>query len=286
MYGSLLFLFHLHNETFLLTLNQTMRSSTIINLSVAASAAAGTVAFVTHSQPSINAARSHSALASMKDGNEEQTSQPNAFRNFVAVSAITLGLLSPSSDALAAQDTTFSPPQNYNALQSSTVTLSEVIRTMDFSLPSSYDSIADPIAAGTEELTDGILPGGKTAPKKKAPPKKSAKPSGGGGAKGVGISMPKLDFGGSGSSGGSTDVNPNAFKPLTPEEKAAALAARRAEREEAAAQEKAESAAKEKQSREELNAKIAADRAEAIARRQEENARKAAEEQAKREKSD
>ena len=38
-------------------------------------------------------------------------------------------------------------------IQSSTIHLSEAIKTMDFSLPSSYDTISDAKSAATDELT-------------------------------------------------------------------------------------------------------------------------------------
>lgn len=62
--------------------------------------------------------------------------------------------------------------------QSSTIQLSEAIKTMDFSLPSSYDTISDAKSAATDELTVTVNAptggGGKKAPKTKS--------SGGGGS--------------------------------------------------------------------------------------------------------
>ena len=64
-------------------------------------------------------------------------------------------------------------------IQSSTIQLSETIKTMDFSLPSSYDTISDAKSSATDELTVTVNAptgggGGKKAPK--------AKSSGGGGS--------------------------------------------------------------------------------------------------------
>lgn len=163
-------------------------------------------------------------------------------------------------------------------MSSSTVTLSDVIRTMDFSLPSgSYDSIAAPVASGTDELTKSEDPRANAKAFKKAAPAKKA--SSGGANRGVSIAMPS--FGGGG--GSAPAVSSDAYKPLTAEEKKAVLAQRRAEREAAAAQEKADTAAAEKQARAEVDARIAAARLERIAKREEEAAQKAAEENAKRE---
>eukprot|EP00569_Conticribra_weissflogii_P002972 CAMPEP_0171328152 /NCGR_PEP_ID=MMETSP0878-20121228/478_1 /TAXON_ID=67004 /ORGANISM="Thalassiosira weissflogii, Strain CCMP1336" /LENGTH=269 /DNA_ID=CAMNT_0011827981 /DNA_START=12 /DNA_END=821 /DNA_ORIENTATION=+ len=250
-------------------------SYAIVALSVTAPAA---LAFVPYRNPFLNIAPRRLALASVKNDNEEHEIPPNnAIRNFVALSAITLGLLSPPSDAVAAHYTTIASNRNLNALQSSTVTLSEVIRTMDFSLPSSYNNIADPVASGSDELTTSSDP--KTA--SSTPKKKDPKKSSGGGRGGGGISIPKLDFGGG--SGAGTEINSDAFKPKSAEEKAAILAQRRAEREEAATKAKANAAAADKKAAEERNANIAAARAERIAQRQAELAKKEAEEQAKRE---
>jgi len=62
-----------------------------------------------------------------------------------------------------------------NVQASSTIHLSETIKTMEFSLPSSYDSIADAKSAATDELTVTVNPttGATRAPR--------AKSSGGGG---------------------------------------------------------------------------------------------------------
>jgi hypothetical protein len=70
----------------------------------------------------------------------EGKSLPHALRIFAATLAVTLSLL--VSTTTFAQETSHALPTD-NAIHSSTVTLSEIIKTMDFSLPSSYDSIPD-----------------------------------------------------------------------------------------------------------------------------------------------
>ena len=260
------------------------KSLAFIVLSLATATATEAFSFVSHPQTP-NVIRSSSALAAKRENRDGgQISPPTAIRNFVALSAITLGLLSPSSDALAAQDPTVFPPHPTYALHSSTLTLSEVIRTMDFSLPSSYDSISDPVASGTEELTTSMLPSAKSSSTPKKTAEKTPK-SGSTGGRSMGISMPKLELGGSGSGDGGRggEINSEVFKSMTADQKAAVLAQRRAEREQAAAQAKAEAAVREKQAIEERNAKIAAERLERIAKRQEEEAKKQAAEAEKRE---
>lgn len=74
-------------------------------------------------------------------------------RSAAAASALCLGLLFPATDALAAQGTASQLPPNDPALYSSSVELSKVISTMDFSMPSSYDNLSAPVASGTDELT-------------------------------------------------------------------------------------------------------------------------------------
>lgn len=216
-----------------------------------------------------------SALADDSDINRDESPFPSTIRNFFAASTVSLALLMPSSNALA-QDSFHSLPVDVNSFYSSSVTLSEVIRTMDFSLPSSYDSIADPVASGTDELTTSTVKSSspKKTAEKSSSPKKSTSAN-------KGIAMPKLEFGGGG--GGGAQISGDAFKPKSAEEKAAVLAQRRAEREEAAAAAKAEAAARDKQAAAERDASIKAARLERIAKREEEEAKKAAEESAKRE---
>jgi len=218
-----------------------------------------------------------SAIVDDSEVNRDESPFPSAIRNFVATSTVTLALLMPSSNALA-QDTFHPLPVNVNAFYSSSVTLSEVIRTMDFSLPGSYESIADPVASGTEELTISTVK--SSSPKKKveksSAPKKTTSAN-------RGIAMPKLEFGGGGGGGGGAPINSDAFKPKSAEEKAAVLEQRRAEREAAAATAKAEAAVRDKQAAAERDASIKAARLERIAKREEEEAKKAAEESAKRE---
>jgi len=126
------------------------------------------VAFV---PPTSVASRSHLSLGATRDPSNERPSPPDVIRNLAAASALTLGLLFPSADALAA-------PLNDHAMQSSTVEVSLEYKTMDFSMPSSYDSIAAPVASGTDELTTTTTVNTAAASKKKAKPKESAVPSG------------------------------------------------------------------------------------------------------------
>lgn len=221
------------------------------------------------SVPNSSTARRTDLCAIETDGDrsDRDESFPAGMRNLAATSTVALALIMPCSSAIA-QDT----PRiqlNDNAIYSSTVTLSDVIKTMDFSLPSSYDSIADPVASGVDELA--IVKGQQ--PPKKVEKKKEQKKST---SVNKGMSAPSF-FGG----GEKPTIDPDAFKPKTAEEKAAILAARRAEREaEAAAAVRAKAEA-EKEARAELDASIKAARLEKIARREEEMAKKAAEESAK-----
>ena len=218
------------------------------------------------SVPNSSTARRTDLCAIETDGDrsDRDESFPRGMRNLAATSAVALALIMPCSSAIA-QDT----PRIQNAIYSSTVTLSDIIKTMDFSLPSSYDSIADPVASGVDELA--IVKGQQ--PPKKVEKKKEQKKST---SVNKGMSAPSF-FGG----GEKPTIDPDAFKPKTAEEKAAILAARRAEREaEAAAAVRAKAEA-EKEARAELDASIKAARLEKIARREEEMAKKAAEESAK-----
>eukprot|EP00984_Skeletonema_dohrnii_P027344 scaffold16870_cov57-Skeletonema_dohrnii-CCMP3373.AAC.1 len=92
---------------------------------------------------------SHSAIAlSNHDDTDHKAAAPaDVLRNAAAIFAVTCGLLYPS-DSFA---------MNENAFQSSTMTVAEVIRTMDFSLPSSYDTIVDVQADTKEELTEETI---------------------------------------------------------------------------------------------------------------------------------
>ena len=201
----------------------------------------------------------------------EKSSFSAAMRNMAVTSAVALALIMPPS--AIAEDTAQVYPSD-NAVYSSTMTLSDVIKTMDFSLPSSYDNIADPVASGVDELTTSTVKGSsKKVEKKKVEKKKSAP------ATNKGLSLPS--FGGGG--GDKPTINSDAFKPKTAEEKAADLAARRAEREEAANAAIREKAEAERRAAAERDANIKAARLEKIAKREEEAAKKAAEESAKRE---
>ena len=114
------------------------------------------------------------------NNNDRATVPPaDAIRNIAAASAIAVGLLFPTTSIAAQEDTAYQP-QLLNNVESSSLQLSVEITTMDFSMPSSYDSIADPVASGKDELTETtvIASGGsskkKAAPKKKAPKEKAA----------------------------------------------------------------------------------------------------------------
>ena len=133
--------------------------------------AAPAFAFVS---PSSVASRSHSSLGATRDPNNERAT-PDAIRNLAAVSALALGLFFPSTDALAAQGT--ASQLNDHALYSSTVELSKELKTMDFSMPSSYDNIVAPVAAGVEELsTTTVLNTGAPKRVKKAAVEKGSSP--------------------------------------------------------------------------------------------------------------
>jgi hypothetical protein len=127
-------------------------------------------AFVSPRPPAAQHVRpNRSAIAlSNHDDNDYRAVAPDVVRNAAAIFAVTCGLLFPS-DSFAMND---------NAFQSSTMTVAEVIRTMDFSLPSSYDNIVDATASGKEELTTEtvVKPAAAVAAKKAAPQKKEAAP--------------------------------------------------------------------------------------------------------------
>ena len=120
-------------------------SKSLVMLS-AALAATDTDAFTAVNTPSRS--RLHfSSLDATRDSTPADT-----FRNLAAASTLAFGLLFPTNNALAAPETTTT--FNNNVLQSTSVSLSAEIKTMDFALPSSYDSIAAPVASGvTDELT-------------------------------------------------------------------------------------------------------------------------------------
>ena len=111
-----------------------MRSTHLLLTGLSAFLAKSAYAFVTSPPRKIQMRPSHSVISLSKDAdNDRAVAHANVmmFRHFAAVCAITCGLLHPS-DSFA---------MNENAFQSSTMTVAEVIRTMDFSLPGSYDSI-------------------------------------------------------------------------------------------------------------------------------------------------
>jgi hypothetical protein len=98
---------------------------------------------------------------------------------FGAVGLVAAVLASGGSSAVAAMAMADGVPPappaivrvDSTAVSSSTIQLSETIKTMEFSLPSSYDSISDAKSAATDELTVTVNPpvgGGKRAPKAKS----------------------------------------------------------------------------------------------------------------------
>lgn len=109
---------------------------------------------------------SHSAIAlSNHDDTDHKAAAPaDVLRNAAAIFAVTCGLLYPS-DSFA---------MNESAFQSSTMTVAEVIRTMDFSLPSSYDTIVDVQADTKAELTEETIKSAAGTAKKASPKKEVA----------------------------------------------------------------------------------------------------------------
>ena len=188
-------------------------------------------AFVSPRLPVV--APSQSAIALGNHDTDHKAASDNVLRNAAAIFAVTCGLLYPS-DSFA---------MNESAFQSSTMTVAEVIRTMDFSLPSSYDTIVDVASDSKEELTEETVRSAagtakKAAPKKKEPPQKKEK------------------------------------KEAAPKK----VAMTKAEREEAAARKAEEKAKEDAEKRKEIDLKIKADREKKIAaRKAAEEAKEAAE---------
>jgi len=122
------------------------------------------------SSPSINRSASSKSALSARNGRNLSEEL-----NGVAVASIfAFGLLFPVNNhvnnAVAAER---SPHQLEHSLYSSDVVISEIIRTMDFALPSSYDNIAT-TSVDKEELTkevDTLKAGSKDSSVKKAPAK-------------------------------------------------------------------------------------------------------------------
>lgn len=157
---------------------------------------------------------------------------PSVFRAFgIAATAAALALNVAYVPAAVA---TTSDNQENSALHSSSVWLSKSVQTMDFSLPSSYDSISEATASGVNELSvvENLNTGTKTKPKPSAT--SASKPGG------KDMSLPSM--------GGN----------LTEEEKAKIAAERKAEREAVAAAEAAEAAERKAELEAEREAKAAA----------------------------
>jgi hypothetical protein len=132
-------------------------------------------AFAVVSRSTASTTRAHSPLNASSDSDIEQVSFANGFRDVVAVSVLSFSLLFPNY-ALAAQDSVPRLPMDDAALHSSSIRLSATIKTMDFSLPGSYDSLSDPIASGTDELTETIVINSTGSSKKTAAPTGGSSP--------------------------------------------------------------------------------------------------------------
>ena len=189
-------------------------------------------AFVSPRLPVV--APSQSAIALGNHDTDHKAASDNVLRNAAAIFAVTCGLLYPS-DSFAMT--------NESAFQSSTMTVAEVIRTMDFSLPSSYDTIVDVASDSKEELTEETVRSAAGTAKKAAPKKKEA-------------------------------AQKKEKKEAAPKK----VAMTKAEREEAAARKAEEKAKEDAEKRKEIDLKIKADREKKIAaRKAAEEAKEAAE---------
>jgi hypothetical protein len=136
------------------------------------STASKTNAFVVFSSSSISggttslssSSRVSHLPASANDSNNIERYSDEGFlmRNIAATTMLTFGLLLfPSNNAALAATQDHSIYYN-SQLGSSSVQLSAVIETMDFSLPSSYDKLSDPVADAKAELvkTEVVATGG------------------------------------------------------------------------------------------------------------------------------
>jgi hypothetical protein len=149
-----------------------------------------------------NLPRSHDTSRMMS--RDDEVFVRDSFRAFgVAATIFAFGFMNAPAPAAAAN-------QAQNHVFSTSIQVSETIKTMDFSLPSSYGAISDAKASGVEKLSreENILTGIEV---KKAPKAKSS-------------SSDSFSLGG---------------KQLSPEEKAALAAERQAEREAIAAEKQA-----------------------------------------------
>jgi hypothetical protein len=137
--------------------------------------AAPTTDSFTITSPDASSQRAHSSLNESRASEINRFPYTNGCRDIMAVSVLTFGLLFPSNYAFAAQDSMSLLPRDDAALHSSSVQLSATIQTMDFSLPSSYDKIADPTASGKDELTQTVMINTGGSKKSAAPTASSAK---------------------------------------------------------------------------------------------------------------
>lgn len=148
----------------------------------------------------------------------------DAFSSILIGAFISASAMNINADPALATGTftdTSSSPSSLASLQSSSMHLSKTITTMDFSLPSSYDTISSATASGTNELTVETDTITNTSRKKVV---SSSSPDN------AGFSLPS--FGGSGGNDSSSN--------LSEEERAALAAERKAEREALAALKSAE----------------------------------------------
>lgn len=137
-------------------------------------AAASTInAFVASTRPARTSSSSssspraqHQASHLPVDTNDDNIIERNhvgeSMRNIAATTLLSFGLLFPSNNAALAAATQDQSIYYNSQLGSSSVQLSAVIQTMDFSLPSSYDKLSDPVADGKAELvkTEVVATGG------------------------------------------------------------------------------------------------------------------------------
>jgi flagellar biosynthesis GTPase FlhF len=218
-------------------MNLTLRS-TLFLLLTTASAFTGpsTRLFSKYAKPS-----SSTSLSMAKNNNEILQSTIRAF----GVAATVLALNTANVPAFAEE--LVGNPQGCEVIYSSSIQISETIKTMEFSLPSSYDSIADAKASAVDELSQdtNVITGTNV---KKAPKKTKSADEG-------------IGFGG---------------PSRTPEEKAELAAQKRAEREAAAAEKVALEAEKQSE-RESLSAERQAEKESQAAERAIEKAKADAE---------
>ncbi|KAL3782731.1 hypothetical protein ACHAW5_006727 [Stephanodiscus triporus] len=149
--------------------------SLALHISLALASHTATDAFAIISPLTASSSCAHSSLDASRGSDIERVSYTDGFRNIAAVCVLTFGFLFPPHDAIAAQEPISRLPRDDAAFQSSTVLLSATIQTMDFSMPSSYDKLSNPIASGKDELVQTIVVNTGSSPKSAAPTGSSAK---------------------------------------------------------------------------------------------------------------